>query len=64
MPPVAWHFPHDVRGFEADRFNGTCNATLSRVYRRAYYGAVAYTDYNIGRRVEGEGDTMQSRTHI
>jgi arylsulfatase A-like enzyme len=27
-------------------FNGTCNTTLSRLYRRAYYASVAYSDYN------------------
>jgi arylsulfatase A-like enzyme len=49
MPPVAWHLPWDVKGFEGGGFNGTCNATLARMYRRAYYGAVAYQDANIGR---------------
>ena len=48
MPPMAWHFPSDVHGFNIS-FNGTCNATISRLYRRAYYAAVAYQDYNIGK---------------
>lgn len=29
-------------------YNGTVNMTRLRVYRRAYYAAIAYTDYNIG----------------
>jgi membrane-anchored protein YejM (alkaline phosphatase superfamily) len=49
MPTVAWHLPWDVKGFEGEGFNGTCNATLAQMYRRAYYGAVSYQDYNIGR---------------
>jgi arylsulfatase A-like enzyme len=47
MPKVAWHPPADVAGFHIG-FNGTCNATLSKIYRRAYYGAITYQDYNIG----------------
>lgn len=30
-------------------FNGTANMTRSRVFRRGYYAAVSYTDFNIGR---------------
>jgi len=48
MPDVAWHYPADVEGMDI-KFNGTCNATRSRIYRRGYYAAVAYTDYNIGK---------------
>ena len=48
MPQVAWHYPADVHGFK-NVFNGTCNATRSRVFRRSYYAAITYTDYNIGR---------------
>ena len=47
MPDVAWHYPYDVEGFKIP-FNGTCNETLSRIYRRGYAAAVSYTDYNIG----------------
>ena len=47
MPDPAWHFPADVHGFPI-KFNGTCNETRSRNFRRGYYAAVAYTDYNIG----------------
>eukprot|EP00928_Gymnodinium_smaydae_P048650 TRINITY_DN32549_c0_g1_i1.p1 TRINITY_DN32549_c0_g1~~TRINITY_DN32549_c0_g1_i1.p1 ORF type:complete len:450 (+),score=34.40 TRINITY_DN32549_c0_g1_i1:145-1494(+) len=47
MPKVAWHFPADVHGMNI-KFNGTCNMSRSRLFRRAYYAAVAYTDYNIG----------------
>ena len=48
MPDAAWHFPADVHGFNIG-FNGTCNETRSRNFRRGYYAAVAYTDYNIGK---------------
>ena len=49
MPEVAWHPPADVGGMqETPAFNGTVNETRSRLYRRAYDAAVAYTDYNIG----------------
>ena len=47
MPDPAWHYPADVTEMVID-FNGTCNATRSRLYRRAYYAACAYQDYNIG----------------
>ena len=47
MPLVAWHTPADVQGFDIP-FNGTCNETRSRIFRRGYYASVAYTDYNIG----------------
>merc|ERR1712194_313780 len=30
------------------KFNGTCNQTRARVFRRGYYAAVSYTDYSIG----------------
>eukprot|EP00403_Amphidinium_massartii_P007535 CAMPEP_0178375700 /NCGR_PEP_ID=MMETSP0689_2-20121128/3024_1 /TAXON_ID=160604 /ORGANISM="Amphidinium massartii, Strain CS-259" /LENGTH=496 /DNA_ID=CAMNT_0019995703 /DNA_START=155 /DNA_END=1645 /DNA_ORIENTATION=+ len=49
MPEIAYHYPADVHGFENLAHNGTCNRTRSRIYRRAYYAAVAYTDYNIGK---------------
>ena len=29
-------------------FNGTCNETRARVYRRGYFASVSYSDYNIG----------------
>lgn len=49
MPEAAWHPPADVHGMdETPAFNGTCNATRARVYRRAYDAAIAYQDYNIG----------------
>ena len=48
MPDAAWHYPADVHGFNIN-FNGTCNETRSRNFRRGYYAAVAYTDYNIGK---------------
>jgi iduronate 2-sulfatase len=38
----------DVHGFPI-KFNGTCNETRSRNFRRGYYAAVSYTDYNIGK---------------
>ena len=47
MPEVAWHPPADVHGFSIG-FNGTCNATRSKIFRRGYYGAITYTDDNIG----------------
>ena len=47
MPDVAWHYPADVHGMGI-QFNGTCNETRARNYRRGYYAAIAYTDYNIG----------------
>ena len=47
MPLVAWHTPADVQRF-AIQFNGTCNETRSRIFRRGYYASVAYTDYIIG----------------
>ena len=59
MPDAAWHYPADVHGFDID-FNGTCNETRSRDFRRSYYAAIAYTDYNIGRllqRLDGHGLT-------
>ena len=49
MPDAAWHWPADVHGMNGTgTFNETCNATRSRVFRRAYYAAISYTDYNIG----------------
>ena len=33
MPLVAWHTPADVQGFDIP-FNGTCNETRSRIFRR------------------------------
>ena len=47
MPDVAWHFPGDVHGLDI-KFNGSCNATRARNFRRSYYAAISYTDYNIG----------------
>ena len=47
MPQVAWHPPADVHGMNIP-FNGTCNATRSRNFRRGYYAAISYTDHNIG----------------
>lgn len=50
MPTVAWHPYADVKGMvEHPQFNGTVNMTRLHVYRRAYYAAISYTDYNIGR---------------
>jgi hypothetical protein len=46
-PDVAWHVPYGAAGFHIP-FNGTCNETLSRVYRRGYAAAVSYSDYNVG----------------
>ena len=51
MPLVAWHTPADVQGFDIP-FNGTCNETRSRIFRRGYYASVAYTDYNIGKLID------------
>ena len=49
MPMAAWHKPADVGGMaETPAFNGTCNETRARLYRRAYDAAVTYQDYNIG----------------
>ena len=48
MPDVAWHWPGDVHGMNIS-FNGTSNATRARNFRRSYYAAISYTDYNIGR---------------
>ena len=50
MPALAWHPPNNVVGIaENPVYNGTAtNLTRAREYRRAYYAAVAYTDYNIG----------------
>eukprot|EP00038_Savillea_parva_P009173 m.181696 g.181696 ORF g.181696 m.181696 type:complete len:542 (-) comp15341_c0_seq1:76-1701(-) len=48
MPPAAWHFPADVHGMDLSQPNGTANFTRSRVFRRGYYAAISYTDYNIG----------------
>ena len=48
MPLVAWHSPPSQLNQTFNMsYNG--NATRSRLYRRAYYASVAYTDYNIGR---------------
>jgi hypothetical protein len=33
MPDAAWHYPADVHGFPI-KFNGTCNETRSRNFRR------------------------------
>ena len=50
MPMAAWHPPADVKNMAlSPPFNGTCNHTLSRLYRRAYYASVAFSDYNIGK---------------
>jgi membrane-anchored protein YejM (alkaline phosphatase superfamily) len=57
MPDAAWHFPADVTEMVI-AFNGTCNATRSRLYRRAYYAATAYQDHNIGA-VLSELDKLQ-----
>ena len=36
MPDAAWHWPADVHGMNGTgTFNETCNATRSRVFRRA-----------------------------
>ena len=49
MPDVAWHPAADVLGMEeSPSFNGTCNETRARNFRRGYYAAISYTDYNIG----------------
>ena len=49
MPEVAWHPYADVAGMvENPVFNGTVNMTRLKMYRRSYYAAIAYTDYNIG----------------
>jgi hypothetical protein len=49
MPEVAWHPYADVTGMdECPAFNGTVNTTRLRVYRRSYYAAIAFQDYNIG----------------
>jgi len=49
MPPEAYHYPMGgVVGFDNLTYNGTCDPTFSKLYRRAYYASVAYTDYNIG----------------
>lgn len=55
MPDAAWHFPGDVHGFNIG-FNGTCNETRTRVFRKGYYAAVSYTDYNIGKVLEALQD--------
>ena len=34
MPDAAWHYPADVTEMDIP-FNGSCNATRSRLYRRA-----------------------------
>ena len=47
MPDAAWHYPADVTEMDIE-FNGTCNATRSKLYRRAYYAATAFQDYNVG----------------
>jgi iduronate 2-sulfatase len=49
MPMAAWHPPAGVKMPLTPAFNGTCNATLSRLYRRAYYASVSYSDYNVGK---------------
>ena len=46
MPKVAWHTPG--MDFMDTSFNGTVNVSVSKVYRRAYYAAISYTDYNVG----------------
>ena len=40
----------DVKGMNTPPyvFNGTCNETRARVYRRGYFASVSYSDYNIG----------------
>ena len=49
MPDAAWHPAADVHGMEeSPSFNGTCNETRARNFRRGYYAAISYTDYNIG----------------
>eukprot|EP00756_Hemistasia_phaeocysticola_P024699 Hpha_TRINITY_DN15963_c0_g5::TRINITY_DN15963_c0_g5_i1::g.74487::m.74487/K01136/IDS; iduronate 2-sulfatase len=44
MPKCAWH----EAGF-GEKWNKSAPADMARAYRRAYYSAVSYTDYNIGR---------------
>ena len=49
MPTVAWHPYADTHGMtENPAFNGTVNMTRLGVWRRSYYAAISYTDYNIG----------------
>eukprot|EP00971_Amphidinium_carterae_P346656 6488248-Amphidinium_carterae.1 len=49
MPDIAYHMPEDVHRITDLPYNTTPNATQVRIYRRAYYAAVAYQDYNIGK---------------
>ena len=50
MPVSAWHPYADVSGMvETPVFNGTVNMTRLRIYRKAYYASISYTDYNIGK---------------
>ena len=48
MPDVAWHAPADVHGMDNGPYS-LPNLTRARNFRRGYYAAVAYTDYNIGK---------------
>jgi hypothetical protein len=70
-PNVAWHWPSDVvgintvpcdtsTGFGCITFNETSLVTRSRLYRRSYYAAISYTDYNIGKLLK-EIDTLGFR---
>jgi arylsulfatase A-like enzyme len=51
MPLVAWHSSMSQLN-QTFNLSYSGNATRSRIYRRAYYASVAYTDYNIGRLLE------------
>lgn len=51
MPDAAWHTPADSGSClnENPTFNGTSNTTRLQTFRRSYYAAIRYQDYNLGR---------------
>eukprot|EP00971_Amphidinium_carterae_P088535 1751818-Amphidinium_carterae.1 len=60
MPDIAYHTPMEVHRIKKLPYNKTAKDTIARLYRRAYYASVAYTDHNIGK-VLGALDEMGLR---
>jgi len=56
MPDIAFQRCPAVEGYDDLPFNTSIDEKLAREYRRAYYAAAAYTDYNVGKVL----DTLES----
>jgi len=49
MPDIAFQRCPAIEMYDALPFNTSIDEQLAREYRRAYYAAAAYTDYNVGK---------------